>query len=264
MVIVCGTTAAAAGPLSRPSKQEARDHLDRGNRLYNTRSFEEAVVEFKAGALVEPAPVFDYNLGQAYRQMGKYEDALWHYDRFLTYGQPTGDLLNAVKAFMTEMRAHLANRARTMPPNEPAPGPVNETNSLAASQAVTPNPGAPLLNERPRPMTPVEESPGPNWLGWGMTGAGVVAIGTGAAFLVSASNLNADANRNPDQRAGNSQYDKAHTRDVVGFVIGGAGIALTVAGVVDLFVGHSHEHAERATSLRLGVSDHELFVIGSF
>jgi len=93
-----GNLAFAGNPLARPTKREARGHLDRGNKLYNLRSFDEAIAEFKAGAIIEAVPVFDYNLGQAYRQLGKYEDALWHYDRFLNYGHPTGQLLDAVTA----------------------------------------------------------------------------------------------------------------------------------------------------------------------
>jgi hypothetical protein len=49
----------------------AREHLIRGNRLYNTRAFDAAIEAYKAGALAEPAPVFDYNLGQTYRQLGR-------------------------------------------------------------------------------------------------------------------------------------------------------------------------------------------------
>src|SRR5690348_7410836 len=88
-IVASKAVAGFADPLGKPSKTEARDHLDRGNNLYNIGSFEDAIIEYKAGALIEPAPVFDYNLGQSYRQLGKYQEALWHYDRFLNKGQPT-------------------------------------------------------------------------------------------------------------------------------------------------------------------------------
>ncbi|HEX8113875.1 MAG TPA: hypothetical protein VF516_39355 [Kofleriaceae bacterium] len=106
-----GGVATAGNPLARPARRDARAHLDRGNRLYNTRSFEEAIVEYKAGALIEPATVFDYNLAQSYRQLGKYKEAIWHYERFLNDGQPAGELLDAVNAFLEEMRVQLAGRA---------------------------------------------------------------------------------------------------------------------------------------------------------
>lgn len=62
-------------------------HSDRQPRLsppraapgrYGGQHRDVVIVEYNAGALVEPAPVFDYNLGQSYRQLGKYREALWH------------------------------------------------------------------------------------------------------------------------------------------------------------------------------------------
>jgi tetratricopeptide (TPR) repeat protein len=73
-------SAARADPFAKPATPEAREHLTRGNRLYGVRSFEEAIAEYKAGALVEPAPVFDYNLGQCFRQLRRYREALWYYE----------------------------------------------------------------------------------------------------------------------------------------------------------------------------------------
>ena len=109
---------AQADALSKPTSPEARSHLALGNRLYGVRSFEEATGEYKAGALIEPAPVFDYNLGQCYRQLGKYQEALWHYERFRTRGSPQGELLDAVNHFITQMSAELDKEkaeARTQP-----------------------------------------------------------------------------------------------------------------------------------------------------
>src|ERR1041385_5826762 len=125
MVMVFGTLFAAeevqADPLARPGSPEARGHLIRGNRLYGVRSFEEAAAEYKAGAVIEPAPVFDYNLGQCFRQLGKYQDAIWHYERFLSRGNPQGELLDAVKGFIAQMKAELDRKAMTQPPTDPEP-----------------------------------------------------------------------------------------------------------------------------------------------
>lgn len=89
--------AARADPFAKPASPEAREHLIRGNRLYGVRSFEEAITEYKAGALVEPAPVFDYNLGQCFRQLGRYQEALWYYQQFLSSGNPEGEVLGAIR-----------------------------------------------------------------------------------------------------------------------------------------------------------------------
>src|SRR5262245_45775259 len=74
-------------PMARPDNPKACEHLDRGNNFYDVGAFKEAIDEYKAGAIIESAPVFDFNLGQAHRQLGLYREALWHFDRFLHKGQ---------------------------------------------------------------------------------------------------------------------------------------------------------------------------------
>ena len=64
--------------------------MDRGNQLYAEARWQEAISEYEAGALIEHAPVFEYNLGQFHRKCGDYQAALLHYDRFVTDGQPEG------------------------------------------------------------------------------------------------------------------------------------------------------------------------------
>src|SRR5688500_8879804 len=116
--MVTSTEAWADHSLERPAKREARQHLDQGNRLYKSGQWEDAIREYEAGAKIEAKPVFDYNLGQCARKRGDYQAALLYYDRFLAKGQPDGEVLAAVQAFMAEMRAQLANRAQSMPPSE--------------------------------------------------------------------------------------------------------------------------------------------------
>src|SRR5262249_22520143 len=82
---------------------------------------DQAVEEYKAGALVEAAPIFDYNLGQCYRQLGKYQEAIWHYERFLATGNPQGEVFDAVNGFIAQMKSELDKQAMTQKPTEPAP-----------------------------------------------------------------------------------------------------------------------------------------------
>jgi tetratricopeptide (TPR) repeat protein len=245
--VVATGTAYAGNPLALPASSEARDHLNRGARLYNTRSFDEAIVEFKAGALIEPAPVFDYNLGQAYRQLGKYQDAIWHYERFLTYGNPTGDVLTAVQGFVAEMKEHLADRAHSMPPT-----------GLATDAEPARPVAAPVVVKHDAP--PRDESV--NWIGWTTTGAGVAGIGVGAYLFVRASSLNDRANTQPDALMRNSLHDQASTRNLAGAIVGAAGVALTATGIY-LLVARPH-HTEQTASLDVGVTSHGVMVQGRF
>ena len=253
-----GNVAFAGKPLARPAKQEACEHLDRGNKLYNLRSFDEAILEFKAGALIEPAPVFDYNLGQAYRQLGKYKDALWHYDRFLKYGQPTGKLLDAVTRFMEEMRRQLANQAPTMPATDASQSSPPPSVSRPATE-----PHRELVRQD-APAPRIEHDSPRDWVGWSLTGAGVIAAGAAGILFLRAGSLTDQANSEPNVRSRDELRDQARTRNLLGAVIGIGGGALIVTGVIKLAI-HPHDRAVPSTAaLDIGVSGHGVIVSGRF
>lgn len=239
-LVVLGGVAWAGDPLARPASPKACEYLDQGNTLYDLRSFEDAIKAFRAGAVIEEAAVFDFNLGQASRQLGKYEDAIWYYERFVDIGHPAGEDLATVQELIKEMRAHLADRARTMPPNDPA---------RPRSDAAKASPSGP---------------PGTDWFGWGVTGFGIAAMGAGGAVLLSASHLSDQANMAADTKRRDQLHDQARTRSTVGAVIGIGGIAATVAGAIKLLL-HAHA-AEPAASaaLALGVSSNGAYVVGRF
>jgi tetratricopeptide (TPR) repeat protein len=255
-LIASKAVAAFGDPLARPTSPEAGDHLDRGNNLYNIGSFDDAIGEYKAGALVEPAPVFDYNLGQANRQLGKYREALWHYDRFLNKGQPAGELRDAVIAFMAEMRTHLENKAQTMPPREPAPTDTSSSSTPSVASAPT---AAPLQQAN---TATADESDGRDWLGWSLTGSGLVALGASGVLFYRASQLNSQGDSEPDMQARNSFYDEANNRKLAGAIVGIGGVVLTTVGILRLTLHHRSPPSQ--TALNVGLSNHGLFVAGSF
>jgi len=237
----------ADDPLAKPNAAEAREHLSRGNKLYNVRSFEEAIAEYKAGALIESVPVWDYNLGQCYRQLGKYQEAIWHYERFLARAQPTGEIRDAITGFISQMKSELDQKAKTQQPTAPAPSLVEPSRLPPAVE--------------PSPREPAEQ-----WyqdgFGWGMAGVGVLGIATGALLLVDASSLFDDANANPDATERDSLRDKGDTRQLLGGVIGAVGGALLVTGAIKLVV-HS-DPPTSSTSWNVGASPTGIVVFGAF
>src|SRR5262245_21764856 len=154
-------------PLAKPADAKAADHLAQGNRHYRVREFDKAIEEFKAGALIEDAPVFLYNLGQSYRQLGRYEDAIWHYERFVSRTKPTGKLKEAIDGFLAEMRAELA-KSPAPPPAEGAPPAPTGGEATAPPPAVV----------RPVPTDERSERPG-------MSTRRKIAIGVAAGGLVA-------------------------------------------------------------------------------
>ncbi len=254
LALVSQEQAHAGDPsIRKPKVPEAVEHLARGNKLYNVRSFEEAATEYKAGALVEPAPIFDYNLGQCYRQLKKYPDAIWHYERFTKTSPETPEHVATVQKFITDMKAELGSKAMTEPPTEPGPTttapPTTPTAVIAPS--VVPPPPPPVRGE--------------SWysdgFGWGLAGVGFVGVVVGGGLLLDASSINDDANRTASQDIASALHNKADTRELLGAVIGIGGVALLVTGVIKLAI---HPHDTAATSVSLGVSTHGLAVFGRF
>lgn len=177
------STTAHADALAPPTDAVAREHQTKGNQYYRRlRDFEKAIEEYKAGALKEDAPVFSYNLGQCYRQLGRYEDAIWHYERFLDRGKPTGKVEASVKKFIAQMKGELEKKAMKQPPVEPAPP---STSDSATPRQTLP---ASLPSAERRRGMPLQRK-----LAIGVGAAGAAAVGLGVVLGLRAQSLKDDA-----------------------------------------------------------------------
>jgi hypothetical protein len=196
---------------------------------------------------------------------GAYEDSLLHYERFLDRGQPDGEVLSAVQHFIAEMRAQLANRARTMPPTEPANPPAPAV-SIPTSRDATDRheaSGATPGNASPAAATSDRGEP-TRWLAWTTTSVGVAAIGVSGYLLVRASSINADSDNEPDRNKRADLRDGARTRSLIGAVTGVSGLALTTIGIV-LLMTHSDEGVRHDTSrVSVGITLRGVLVSGRF
>lgn len=226
-------TTAHADALAKPTDATAREHLSTGNRYYRLREFEKAIEEYKAGAVKEDAPVFYYNLGQCYRQLGRYEEAIWHYERFLERGTPTGEVEVAVKKFIAQMRDELGKAAMKQPPVEPAP------------------PSAPNSTSAEHPLPPIEHRRGmplQRKLAIGVGAAGSVSLALGVVFGLRASSFQDDADAtcpmSTCDRAddANKLIDRGKTNALYANVAFGIGGAALVGGAVLWIIGAPREH----------------------
>lgn len=232
----------------RPTKQEAIAHLTQGNAHYKVRDFEEAVTEYKAGALIEAAAIFDYNLGQCYRQLAKYPDAIWHYERYLRSGVATQPETASINKWITEMRAEMEQHAKSTPPTEPA--------AMQPQPQLQPQPS--VARERVQPWSH-------DAFGWGLVGAGVALAGVGTALLIDAASLRSDANGVPSQEQQNALHDKADSRALGGTILAIGGGALVVAGIIKLAVrDRDNSPSTTVSDWNLGVSARGMFVFGHF
>jgi tetratricopeptide (TPR) repeat protein len=245
IAVLAASSAHAEDSFVKPTNAEARAHLAAGNRHYRLREFDKAVEEYKAGALKEDVPVFYYNLGQCYRQLGRPEDAIWHYQRFLDRGQPTGQVKDAVDGFIKELKDDLMTKALKPKPPEPKP-PVP-----------TPPPSTVTVVDRAEPWYR-------DGFAWGLTGTGVVASGVALGFVIDAHGLDKDANSETRQEASRDLHARASERRLVGGIIGIVGGAALITGVVKLIIHPTDRVRTVKTPLSFGVVPGGVLVMGRF
>jgi tetratricopeptide (TPR) repeat protein len=160
-----------------PSPEElARRHHERGTTFYNLGQFEDAISEFRKGYEQKGDPVFLLNIGEAYRQLGAHEKALFFYRRYLSAmpSAPNRAEIDGKVAALQQL-VDAQERARSPAPPQPLPPRPGEGPPLA--------PAAGELELAAHPPPP----PGPFWQRWWFwAGAGaVVAGGIAVGLLVS-------------------------------------------------------------------------------
>jgi tetratricopeptide (TPR) repeat protein len=153
----------------------ARRHHERGTTFYNLGQFEEAISEFRKGYEQKGDPVFLLNIGEAYRQLGAHEKALFFYRRYLS-AMPSAPNRAEIdeKIAALQQLVDAQERARSpAPPQPPAPR-LSDGPALSA---------APAESVATHPAPP----PGPFWQRWWFWAGvgGVVAGGIAIGLLVT-------------------------------------------------------------------------------
>jgi hypothetical protein len=256
--------------LPKVTDPEARAHLVAGNASYRSGDFAKALDEFKAGLQKEDVAIFLYNIGQCYRVMKRYDDAIWVYRRFLDRAKPEPELAERVRGFIAEAEEN----KRRMPkePTEPA-GSDEPTKSssvlIAPPPSVAPSPTvAPGLPASTAPQSePRRIVHGEPWYAdgaaWAVTGAGAIGLGVGGWLIVDAKNLDDDGNRTPKQSESVALHDRASTRRLGGAILGIAGAGALTLGVI-MLIRHPSDHEESPTALHVGISPSSIAVFGRF
>jgi hypothetical protein len=158
--------------LAPPREPDALSHYLRGNRLFRARHIGDALAAYHAGLAIEPAPVFDYNLGQCYRKLGQRADAIRHFERFLERGRPEGAMRDLVTGFLRQLREERTKETLLRPPSgispprsapSPPPPPKREppTDTPSPPTLSAPAPDAPSPSPILSAPAPVAPSPSP-------------------------------------------------------------------------------------------------------
>jgi len=167
-----------ASPVDNPADAKALDHLRIGNRHLDLEHYDEAIEEYEAGALIEPAPIFWLNIGLAHRKAGRYADAARAYRTFLS---KIGDGPDAA-----EIRAQVEEIIRAM--DDAANKPPTEAEPTASGDATERLPEAPS-----RDREPVSRLTTGRKASLFLAGGGLIALGAGVVFGIRSSGYEDDA-----------------------------------------------------------------------
>ena len=166
LILLSAGTAHAATPRERRASRAA---FEQAQKHYAAERYAEALDGYSEAHRLMPMPAFIFNMAQCQRLMGKHEEALALYERFLEE-EPKAANREMVEGFIQDMATAIAAAAPPPPVLTPAPT-VSESDELAALQ--TPPPGD---------VRPIHEQ----W--WFWTGVGAVVVGgvvTGVALSSS-------------------------------------------------------------------------------
>jgi hypothetical protein len=165
LVVALASTAARADPAA-----DAKDHFNRGVKLYNLGHFQEAIPEFEKAYDADPAPILLFNIAQSHRQNGNKERALFFYRRYLEQ-EPNAAKRADVEQRMKELAQSLEqeNEQKQKPPTEVTPPPPTPNPPQAGPATPTaPTPVVVAGAEAPTGVTPwrIAVALGPAFVGF--------------------------------------------------------------------------------------------------
>lgn len=228
-----GDSPAYTSPREEPHDENARRHLNECRKRIDLDKYDEAVKECEAGALIEPAPIFFFNLGTAHRKAGRYERAAVFFKRYLTkIENMKGKDVDAIRKGVQQLVVDMDAAARREPsgvdplPTSPPPASTLPVRSSAEPPAATTTTTAGAT----RSDTGARGGRRHPRLGWGLVVAGgALAVSGGGMYLWAVSK---DHSADEETRASvrDRLYGEAENRAVAGHVFVGLGVGAVAVG----------------------------------
>lgn len=230
------TLSAQAAPKksAQKSKEDARaragELFAQSKAYYNIHEYQKALEGFKEAYLLSQEPVLILNMGQCYRYMGQYQDAIVSYQTFLQES-PNSPYQENVEKLIVEMQEKLAALS--------APEPV-----------VTPQPASAPASPQLPPALSDEPYRAPTLLYGATAAAFVFGLGSGGlavALSRKEDDIILENNNDPaalaDALAENETKQKSATGLAIGLAV--TGVASAVTGYL-LFRNHKQNKKEIA------------------
>jgi tetratricopeptide (TPR) repeat protein len=128
---------------------------------------EAALVEYQRAYARKPAPWLLINIGRMQQKMGRDEEAMVSFDRYLALDNQSADLRPRVQSYRMEVAQRLSERQRQL--------------RDAASEAAERKLARQTPKEEPPPKTPIYK----RWWFWAIVGGGAALVVTGVAVGVA-------------------------------------------------------------------------------
>jgi tetratricopeptide (TPR) repeat protein len=87
-----------------PATRAARRHFDRGEKLFALGKFDEALGEYQQAFDAKPIPDFLFNIGQCYRNLGDYDQAIFSFRKYLKL-EPDAPNKESVQQLIDDLEA---------------------------------------------------------------------------------------------------------------------------------------------------------------
>ena len=111
-----------------PATRSAKRHFDRGEKLFALGKFDDALDEYQKAFDAKPIPDFLFNIGQCYRNLGDYQQAIFSFKKYLKL-EPDAPDKDKVEKLIDELEEkqergegqRLIGKKEPPPPPPPSP-----------------------------------------------------------------------------------------------------------------------------------------------
>ncbi len=108
VALLAPSPAARAEAPAAGSREEARTLFVRGQSSYNVGNYEDAIRDWGAAYAIDPRPLIQYNLSQAYERLGRLVEAIDALDRFIAEAPPGDPVYSEANARLASLRQRLS------------------------------------------------------------------------------------------------------------------------------------------------------------
>src|SRR5688572_9261531 len=109
LLMVCLAVAVPSRPVHAddPATRAARRHFERGEKLFALGKFDDALEEYQTAFDAKPLPGFLYNIGQCYRNLGDFDQAIFSFKKYLKL-EPEAENRDSVERLIEDLEEQQA------------------------------------------------------------------------------------------------------------------------------------------------------------